>query len=127
MGRASLAFDYTETELVSGQFVLRYLRSQGVPFPGEPARLTMAQDLVTEGQDIPAVPGLTIDHYVVSMTECGDEVQEPPFPTLDRGTIHLDRVGTTVGQPVVGDFSLVFVDGTNLNGTFSTSVATPGS
>jgi hypothetical protein len=123
---ASLTFDTVQAEWVSDQIVVRYLSSQGVPVPGEPLRLIMDRALVTEGQDIPAVPGLGVGHYVVTRAPAGDLVQEPPLPSVDHGHIHFDRAGSSVGQAVGGDFSLIFVDGSNLDGTFHTSVTAPG-
>lgn len=123
----SLAFDTVESEWVTNQLVIRYLSSSGVPIPGEPVRVTIDQSVVAEGADIQAVPGVEIEHYVVSRTIGGDLVQEPPFPALDHGTLRFDHAGTDVGKPVDGHFSVIFADGSNLDGTFTTWLSAPGS
>ncbi len=123
----SLSFDSVESEWVTNQLVIRYLLSGNLPIPGEPLRLTMDKVLVTDGEDIPAVPGLEIEHYLVTRSPGGELIQDPPLPAVAHGYIHFDRAGSNVGQAVQGNFSLIFVDGSNLDGTFNTSVVNPGS
>ena len=121
---SDLSFDYVEAELVSGELVVRYLSNDVDPVPREPVRLSM-DSAVSTGTEIPAVPNLRLSHYLVVRAPGGDLVEAPPFPDLDHGHILFNSVGTTSGHAVAGNFSLVFVDGSNLEGTFSTSLTTP--
>jgi hypothetical protein len=123
-GGTQITFDMVSAEWVLDSLIVRY-RSTSQVIATEPVRLSMAKELVTTGKDIAAIPGVRVDHYVVSRDSNGALVQEPPFPKLTKGTIHFQKAETAVGKPVIGDFFLYFLDGNTLNGSFDTRAVDP--
>ena len=70
--------------------------------------------------------GVDLQHAVIALDQSSRQlVDEPDFPTVRNGTLVFSELGENPGDPVIGTFDCMFVDGFTLLGDFRGELDTP--